>query len=154
MCSRSELAYLQQKDVRAYCRRRLSIDISQRCNSWPIPDPEQVRIYNVGQPAKVYPNNQELRLDWFCLGTTTWTKDCATIFANEFCAQHRKGAFPLVSKQISVADIEKMFVVYVIYLKRRYARELHDVEAASRLKAAAGKRSRSTGRREQVSKLQ
>jgi hypothetical protein len=138
-------------DIRAYAQKRLGINVRSPCSTWPHLDPAQVELYNDGKPATVYPNNTELRLDWEFHSLTPWTKDCATIFANEFCAQHQNGAFPLIFKKITPAEISKMFITYVMYLKRRYHREEKDIEEAKQRKDIADKRSRSLGRRDQVS---
>jgi hypothetical protein len=124
--------------------------LNQPPRLWPIPDEDQVDLFNKGLPSDDSPNKKDLRVDWFRKGATPWTKNVASIFATEFLSLHEKGEFPLIRPRPSIESIIKVFVGYVIYLKRRYLDVREDPLKAAVKKAEADKRSRSQNRREQV----
>jgi hypothetical protein len=128
----------------------LGIELGKSCLSWPVPDEAQVEKFNRGEPSQDCPNVQDLRLDWFAKGLTDWTKHSAIVFAEDFCAAHGRGAYPLVQVVPTERQVVKLFEGYVTYLKRKYIAERANPLKAAKAKQEADRKSRSLNRREQV----
>ncbi|CAG8734656.1 9151_t:CDS:2, partial [Acaulospora colombiana] len=140
-----------KKTMREYARERLGISPKIPMEDWPVPDPSAVQSYNSKLPHSQGPTEEDLAIDWGTIGRTQWTKDCISIFADDFCARFEAGAFPLLQMdEINRQDIKVFFATYIIGLKRKYKKAMDDPEAAEEEREAANRRSRSSGRQTQL----
>jgi hypothetical protein len=124
---------------------------------WPVPSEDVIAKYNSGVSQSEGPTKEHFVIDWQISGITRWTRDCATLFAHEFCTQHEAGLLPLLPARMSitVAEVKHRVCCYVRYLKREYSlfvnREEDDDDETPPEKEVALQKSRDGSRRRQVS---
>jgi hypothetical protein len=89
-------------------------------------------------------------IDWSSKGLTLWFTDCITLSTQEFLNKHDSGGFPLLRRSVTQTRVYAASRDYILYLKRRYRREIDEPILALEIKQEADRRSRSSHRRQQV----
>lgn len=89
-------------------------------------------------------------IDWHSKGLTLWFTDCVTLSTQGFLDKHNSGGFPLLRQSVTQIRVQAASRDYLLYLKRRYRKEMDDPIMALEMKQEADRRSRSSNRRQQV----
>ncbi|CAG8605338.1 15219_t:CDS:2 [Acaulospora colombiana] len=127
--------------------KRLRINVKKPMETWPTVSEDISKRYSKGDASIEGPNSNNFVLDWGTRATTQWTKDCAGIFARDFCSRHKSEPFPLLIGKVDLMEVENAFLTHILYLKRLYLKEKVDPIGAAADKGLMDQRSRSFRRR-------